>query len=130
MIARKADDEEVQRVVSNYSYISAEATLRQVTKDWSSADFLHALDRLGVKPPLGDIPHMRDLCRTMRAEREAEEARVRADEITAQRHSELTQHLDDLKRPHWSVIPNFWITVVSAVAAVVAAVGVWLALLK
>ncbi|MGA3007335.1 MAG: hypothetical protein ABSE59_05530 [Opitutaceae bacterium] len=41
--------------------------------------------------------------------------------VEKQRHDEIIGKLEKLKKPHWTVSPNFWITVVSAIAAVLAA---------
>jgi hypothetical protein len=49
-------------------------------------------------------------------------------EIEERRHRKIEQRLEDLKKPHWTVLPNFWITVLSALAAVVAAYFAWKAL--
>jgi hypothetical protein len=46
------------------------------------------------------------------------------------RHREIHDRLEELKRPHWTVLPNFWLTAISAVAAVAAAYLAWLALKK
>ena len=35
---------------------------------------------------------------------------------------------DQLLKTHWTVIPNFWLTAISAVAAIIAAVLAWLAI--
>ena len=48
-------------------------------------------------------------------------------ELAKRRHNESMKRLDELRNPHWTVQPNFWITVVSAVAAVLAAYFAWLA---
>ena len=44
-------------------------------------------------------------------------------EVARRRHAEL-------RKPHWTVLPNFWLTVVSVLAAVTAAYLSWLALSK
>ena len=36
----------------------------------------------------------------------------------------------DLKKPHWTVLPNFWLTFLAAALAFVAAILSWLALQK
>jgi hypothetical protein len=51
-------------------------------------------------------------------------------ELTKRRHEELSKKLDELKKPHWTVLPNFWLTAISALAAVLAAYLAWLALRK
>jgi hypothetical protein len=66
---------------------------------------------------------------------------AKADEAASRRHLELelanerrheaiSKRLDDLKKPHWSVTPNFLFTVLSAVAAVAAAYFAYLSLTR
>lgn len=50
------------------------------------------------------------------------------EENEAVRHREIQECLEELKKPHWTVNPNFWITLVSAIAAIVAAYFAWRAL--
>lgn len=50
------------------------------------------------------------------------------EEIEERRHREVENRLSVLKKSHWTVLPNFWLTAVSAVAAVIAAYFAWLAL--
>jgi hypothetical protein len=52
------------------------------------------------------------------------------EEIEDRKHREIEAHLKALKRPHWTVLPNFWLTVISAAAALIAAYFAWLALGK
>lgn len=47
-----------------------------------------------------------------------------------QRHLEIRGRLEELKKPHWTVLPNFGFTVIGAIAAVAAAVLTWIALRK
>ena len=49
---------------------------------------------------------------------EAERLRIEKDDA---RHMEIKNRLDELKKPHWTVNPNFWVTVVAAIAGIVAA---------
>lgn len=51
----------------------------------------------------------------------------RKDKLEEARHREVKDQLAELKKPHWTTVPNFWITVVSALAAIVAAILAWLA---
>jgi hypothetical protein len=50
------------------------------------------------------------------------------EEIEERRHREVERRLEELKKPHWTVLPNFWLTALSAFAAIVAAILAWLAL--
>jgi hypothetical protein len=52
------------------------------------------------------------------------------EKIVNARHREIHDRLEELKRPHWTVLPNFWLTAISAIAAVAAAYLAWLALKK
>ena len=54
----------------------------------------------------------------------------RREQKAEERHQKIEGRLDELKRPHWTVLPNFWLIALSAVAAVVAAYFAWLALRK
>jgi hypothetical protein len=45
-----------------------------------------------------------------------------------ERHEKVMRALEELKTPHWTVTPNFWLTMVSAMAAIVAAICAWFAL--
>jgi hypothetical protein len=128
MSTRRADDAEVQRIVRDFSFPSEEASVREATKNWSSADFVYAIGRLAVAPPrAGDIPKMRELYGALRNERAAEETRLQVERDSVERHAQLTKRLEQLQKPHWSVVPNFVVTVISAVAAIAATVIAWLA---
>jgi hypothetical protein len=47
---------------------------------------------------------------------------TRAEDAAGRRFADISRKLDELKKPHWSVAPNFWVTVISALAAVIAAI--------
>lgn len=53
---------------------------------------------------------LRFLYRTLLQEREEYEARWIAEEANARRHEEISRQLKELKKPHWSIVPNFWLT--------------------
>jgi len=36
-------------------------------------------------------------------------------------------HFDALKKPHWTVVPNFWLTAIAAIAAIIAGIIAWFA---
>ena len=56
----------------------------------------------------------------LRKELAAREA-IRREQAEEDRQRRLEQRLNELKRPHWTVTPNFWFTVLAAVAALVSA---------
>jgi hypothetical protein len=45
-----------------------------------------------------------------------------------QRNQKIEKRLNELKKPHWSVVPTFWLTFLGAVSAALAAWFSWLAL--
>ena len=51
---------------------------------------------------------------------------AREDRAT-QRHEEIHKQLMELKKPHWSITPTFWLTLICAIAAIMACVLTWLA---
>jgi uncharacterized membrane protein len=51
----------------------------------------------------------------------------RREEADEKRHQEVQAKLAELQRSHWTVVPNFWLTVIAAVASVI---GVILAVLQ
>jgi hypothetical protein len=119
MSKRRTDDAEVQRIVHFVSYPSQETSLIEMSKTWSGADFLYALDRLQTDQPTDRRAPLLELYRRLRAEREEEDARRAFEEASAQRHAEISHRLDELKRPHWSIVPNFWMTVAILVFTVI-----------
>jgi hypothetical protein len=123
---RKTSDVDIQIVVRQINYESQEAMLLQMTKNWSVADFIYAIDRLEVDQPTGRREQLRGLYRTLRVEREAVDARRSSEEANAKRHAELSARLEDLKSPHWSVVPNFRLTVA---ILVLTAIGVIIAVI-
>jgi hypothetical protein len=40
-------------------------------------------------------------------------------------HNEIHDTLEGLKIPHWTVLPNFWVTVIAALAAILAVYFSW-----
>ena len=44
-----------------------------------------------------------------------------------QRHEQIHTQLMELKKPHWSVTPTFWLTLICAIAAITACVLTWIA---
>jgi hypothetical protein len=107
MSKRKADDAEIQRIVRFYRFPTQEVALIKDTKKWSEDDFLYALERVETDLPelsSEERNQIRSLYRNLRVERASEEANAR-------RHDEIFRQLEELKKPHWSIIPNFWVTV-------------------
>lgn len=69
------------------------------------------LERIDTKQPAAQREELRTLYHKLRRDRLAFEERKTTDEANACRHDEVLKKLEDLKRPHWSVVPNFWMTV-------------------
>ncbi len=53
------------------------------------------------------------------------EWRLAQAEKEEERHANIKLRLDELKKPHWTVLPNFWLTLIAALAAVAAAFIAW-----
>jgi hypothetical protein len=84
-----------------------------------------SLDIHGSNPiALHRITHAADILKKELASREA----ARRELADANRHREIEARLNELKTPHWTVKPNFWITVIAAVAAILGAYFAWLSL--
>jgi len=130
MSERKHSDADVQRVIDAISYPTQEGTLNKMTKDWNAADFTYAIEYGWGSMPSDRREQICGLYRGLRAERISIEARIVAEAANQKRHAELASRLAELKKPHWTVNPNFWLTVVSAAAAVVAAYFGWLTVIK
>ena len=124
-IAREA---EIQTVVRWIHYPTHETDLIRATKSWNEEDFLYAIDRIQtdlVSLSKEQQDQIRGLYRTLLKERQDENARITSENASVQRHQEISKRLeelkeisrrlDDLKKPHWSIIPNFWITVVISI---------------
>ena len=43
-------------------------------------------------------------------------------ELNLRRHKELAEHLNQLKKPHWTLVPTFWLVIIGCAAGIVAAV--------
>lgn len=115
MSERKTNDAEVQRIVRSVPYDtpSSEVFLRTQSGKWSSADFLYALERIDIDvsgQPKEAFERLRTLYRTLLKERQDSEARLIAEEANIKRHTEMSRQLEELKKPHWSIVPNFWLT--------------------
>jgi hypothetical protein len=128
MSKRKTNDADVQQVVRWINYPTQEVTLIEMTKTWSEADFLYAIDRLQTDQPKERRDQVRELYRNLRAERQVTDARIASEEANIQRHNEISKRLDDLKKPHWSIVPNFWITVLISILTAIAVIAAFLAL--
>ena len=48
-------------------------------------------------------------------------------EIAARRHREVESHLSELRKPHWTVVPTFWLVIIGIVVGISAGVISWLA---
>ncbi|HEY3855968.1 MAG TPA: hypothetical protein VGO67_16380 [Verrucomicrobiae bacterium] len=127
-IERKTPNAEIQRVVQAINYSSDEILLIEMTKTWNAADFLYAIERLQVDQPKDRRDPLLDLYRNLRRERADVDARLAAEVSSAKRHADLVLRLDEIKKPHWTLAPNFWIgTVILAVSVLAVFVAIWTA---
>jgi hypothetical protein len=124
MSARKTDEAEIQRIVRAINYVTQEASLMEMTKTWSPADFIYALDRLETDQPTERRAALRGLYRALMIERVELEARQAAEVANERRHGQISVRLQELKKPHWSVVPNFWMTLA---VLILTAIGIVLA---
>lgn len=137
MIKRKTNDADVQQVVRWINYPTQKVSLIEMTKTWSEADILYAIERLQTDQRERQ-DQLRDLYWDLRRERLATDARIASEEANIQRHNEISKRLEelneisrrlgDLKKPHWSIVPNFWITVLISILTAIAVVAAFLAL--
>jgi hypothetical protein len=82
------------------------------TETWSEEDYRFALDRITVFHSQQEIcDRMRPLYLRLLIARKKEDARAASEALAAVRHDDVAKRLDELKHPHWSVVPNFWLTV-------------------
>ena len=44
------------------------------------------------------------------------------EEIESRRHRELSTRIVELKKPHWTLVPTFWLVLVGVIAGIIAAV--------
>ena len=125
MSERKTSEIEIQRIVQFYSWPTQEGDIIQETKNWNGADFAYAIDRLFSDQPAERRDALRPIYLRLLKSRQADESRVAAEEAANRRHNEISRRLDELRKPHWSVVPNFWLTVA---ILILTAIGVYLAL--
>lgn len=97
------------------------AMYRKAYAQKSDSDLIHEMHRW--------VPHseMHIAAKQLLEERRYA-AQVERDKREDERHREIERRLDELRRPHWTVRPNFAFTVIGASAAVAAAIFGWLAL--
>jgi len=107
MSERKTNDADVQTVVRSINYVTDEVTLRQLTQTWSEADFFRAIDLVRVIKSKEIQDQILKLYWNLRKERQETDARIVSEEASIQRHNEIARRLDELKKPHWSIVPNF-----------------------
>ena len=93
MSKRKTTDADIQQVVRWINYATQEVTLIEMTKTWSEADFLYAIDRLQTDQPKERRDQVRELYRNLRAERQVTDARIASEEANIQRHNEISKRL-------------------------------------
>jgi hypothetical protein len=120
MSKRNVSDSEVDRVISCISLPSQDTDLRRGTAAWSVADFDYAIDR-GPFFHRNSWDAVRGPYQSLRQERAEADARASAQEMESQRHVEITSHLRELKKPHWTVTPGFWVAFAAMVFAAIAA---------
>jgi len=137
MSKRNTDNAGVETVVRWINYVTQEVTLIEMTRTWSDADFLYAIERLQTDQPKDRRDQLREIYWRLRNERIATDARVASEEASVQRHkeismrleelNEISRRLDDLKKPHWYKDPNFWmnaaLTILTAVLVIVGFLG-------
>ena len=131
MSERKTSDVEIQQIIRSASYPVHEVYLRKATKTWSEADFFYVLDRLDVDlsgQPQEIRDRLRVLYRTLLKENEEAEARLASETANAKRHAEIFRQLEELKKPHWSIVPNFWMTAAILVLTLIGVIAAILAL--
>ena len=136
-----ARTKDIEMVLLSVKYVTQETDLIRDTKSWNEEDFLYAMGRIQtvlVGLSREEQNQIRGLYRTLLKERQDENARIASENASVQRHQELSKRLeelneisrrlDDLKKPHWSIVPNFWITVLISILTAVGVVAAFLAL--
>lgn len=131
---------EIEIVVLSVKYVTQETDLIRDTKSWNEEDFLYAMGRIQivlVGLSREEQNQIRGLYRTLLKERQDENARIASENASVQRHqeisrrleelNEISRRLDDLKKPHWSIVPNFWITVAILIATIFGSIATYLA---
>ena len=100
--------------------------VRSRSRDWSFEDFEYAHSQVE------QLTHSSCRANVIKwlEERTQELREADIERKAAARHEQLHTQLKELKKPHWTVSPNFWVTVVSACAAIVAAYFAWVAIKK
>jgi hypothetical protein len=135
MNKRNTTDAEIQRIVSWINYPTQEVDLIKETKTWNEEDFFYAIERLQTNQPSERREQLRPLYWTRLKECQAADARMALEQANVQRHDEISKRLDELneisrqlkelKKPHWSIVPNFWLT---AAILILTAIGIIVAL--
>jgi hypothetical protein len=128
MSKRNTEDSEVQRVVQFIHYVTQEVTLIEMSKNWSEADFLYAIERLDSDQRQERREELRGLYHRLRRERQVEEARKTSEAASARRHEEISRRLEELKKTHWSTVPHFWMTLAILILTAAAVYLAFLAL--
>jgi hypothetical protein len=109
---RNAKDWDVDTTVRSYCYPWQEGEIMEATETWSEGDYLFAVDRIPIIHSQQEIQEpLRSLYLRLLKARKDENTRAASELLETQRHNDIAKRLDELKRPHWSVIPNFWLTV-------------------
>jgi len=121
-------------------YVTQETDLIRDTKSWNEEDFLYAMGRIQtdlVGLSREEQNQIRGLYRILLKERQDENARIASENASVQRHQEISKRLNELneisrrlgelKKPHWSITPNFWMT---ATILILTFIGVVVAILS
>ena len=117
---RKTSEGDIQSVVRAILYPTQETLLIKMTEKWNTGDFLYAIDRLSTDQPADRREALRPIYMHLWEKRKADEAQAVLDAIEAQRHEDISRKLEELKRPHWSIVANFWMTVAILILTVIA----------
>lgn len=121
---RSKTEAEIQGLVRVIQYASQENDIVCQTRDWNTADIEYAINRLQTDCRIKEQEEgLREIWNRLRAER-------RREELDAERHSKVLEQIEVLKKSHWSVVPNFWMTVVILILTGVAAVAAVMSLLE
>ena len=43
------------------------------------------------------------------------------EEVEKRRHKEMAMHLKELREPHWTLVPTFWLVIIGCTASIIAA---------
>lgn len=120
---------ESRRWIKMATWDDIEKALNSGTIEQLDKATLEAFAAVEPRPSGNPSYHLRFEQAQLRIGRAIERINAKERELREEsRHQEIRGRLEELKKPHWTVSPNFWVTVTSAVAAIVAAYFAWRAL--